>query len=206
MARAAREMNVPHVVYLSSTVVYGQTTEDADETHIVEPLTNYGTTKLRGEEHMAILEDYSKVQIIRAGNVYGFNPCIRLDTVINRFVFEAHYLGRLTVHGNGEQNRAFIELKKLANAMASLKDESIPPGVYNLVEHNLSVNEIVHLLKDELYPDLETVYTNPYHKIWDFRIKTPCRLFDHLPFTVGSLRDEIREMTSVFKFHGHSNG
>ncbi|MEM1217201.1 MAG: NAD-dependent epimerase/dehydratase, partial [Bacteroidota bacterium] len=160
VAYAAEQAGVQHLVYLSSASVYGHAEEPATEEHAPAPRSYYGIAKLSGEEQVARLRDKMRVHIIRSGNVYGYNPAYRIDSVINRFIFEAHFEGRITVQGSGEQQRAFIHVDKLANALRQLLSSDLPSDTYNLAEHNFSINDIVLSIK-MLYPQLETINVNP---------------------------------------------
>ena len=81
------------------------------------PESFYGISKFHGEEHIARLDGQKKVHIIRAGNVYGYNPVMRIDAVFNRFMFEANFNGRININGDGSQVRAFIHVEKLASLL-----------------------------------------------------------------------------------------
>jgi UDP-glucose 4-epimerase len=114
---------VKKLLYLSSVSVYGNHPEPVSEQTLPHPDSFYGHAKLRGEEQLVRLPQSCETYVLRAGNVYGFNPAMRLDAVVNRFVFEAHFQGRITLHGNGEQARPFIQVDKLAGLLAGLLEQ-----------------------------------------------------------------------------------
>jgi UDP-glucose 4-epimerase len=190
LATAAEEARTPHVVYLSSVAVYGGPEAPADEATPPEATTFYATSKLRGEDHVRRLAGRARVHVIRSANVYGYNPAFRIDAVINRFLFEAHFNGRLTVHGSGDQARAFLHVDKLARLLADLHDPAVPAGTWNAVEHVLSVGEVVEAIR-ALYPDLETITINQHVRMRSLRVVTPCRITEWLPLGPATLGGEL---------------
>ena len=199
VATAAEEARVGHVVYLSSAAVYGAPEVAADESTPPAANSFYGTSKARGEEHVRRLDDRARVHIIRSGNVYGHNPTFRIDAVINRFLFEANYGGRITIHGTGDQARSFIHVEKLAALLAGLHDPAVPAGIWNAVEHVLSVSEIVEAIL-ELFPDLETIFISQHVPMRTARVKTPCRITEWLPMAPRSLGEELRDFRDRLSF------
>jgi UDP-glucose 4-epimerase len=199
LATAIEEAGVPHLVYLSSVAVYGTPEVDADESTPPEASSFYGTSKLRGEDHVRRLADRARVHIVRSGNVYGHNPAFRIDAVINRFLFEANFNGRITVHGSGDQARAFIHVDKAARVLAGLVSPAVPAGTWNAVEHVLSVGEIVEAIR-ELFPDLETIFINQHVRMRSLRVKTPCRITEWLPLGPRTLHEELAAFRDSLSF------
>jgi len=111
---AVEESKVKKFIYTSSSGIYGDSDEAVDETFKPNPKTFYAISKLRGEEHVRRLIDKIDTYIFRCGNVYGYNRGMRFDAVINKFVFDANFSKRLTVHGDGNQARTFIHIDSVA--------------------------------------------------------------------------------------------
>lgn len=152
--------SVKQLIFSSSASVYGSTTSDESQLPPVNPRTFYGVSKLRAEDHIKRLDsDGRAVFNLRLGNVYGPGRCIRFDSVINKFMFESHYLNKVKIYGNGMQRRSFIEVNRLALKLAQFVQGQFVPGTYNLVENTWSINEIVDGLRG-LYPSLEMVFVN----------------------------------------------
>ena len=199
LATAAEEAGTAHLVYLSSVAVYGAPEVDADESTPPEASSFYGTSKVRGEDHVRRLGDRARVHVIRSANDYGYNPAFRIDAVINRFLFEANFNGRITVHGSGDQARAFLHVDKLARLLADLHQPAVPAGTWNAVEHVLSVGEIVEAIR-ELYPDLETIFMNQHIRMRSLRVKTPCRITEWLALAPRTLHEELAAFKVSFAF------
>ncbi|RME98188.1 MAG: SDR family oxidoreductase, partial [Bacteroidetes bacterium] len=200
VAYAAEQTGVKHLIYLSSTSVYGDYDTPVDEQAAAHPRSYYGMAKLAGEGQVLRLRDQMRVHVIRSANVYGYNPAYRIDAVINRFVFEAHFQGRVTIHGSGEQERSFIHVDKLAAVLRQLLNHE--PGsqsIYNLAEHQLSINEVVAHIR-QLYPELETIFLNPGMPRRNIRIQRPVALLQELKIPTIALMDELRAFQQVFSF------
>ncbi|MEZ4985373.1 MAG: NAD-dependent epimerase/dehydratase [Saprospiraceae bacterium] len=199
---AAEQQQVQHFVYLSSTSVYGNSTEAVDESYTPVPQSYYAISKLAGEEQVNRLADKMTVHIVRSGNVYGYNPAYRIDAVINRFIFEAHFQHRITVQGSGLQQRAFIHVDKLAATLRQLiGNPRITSGTYNMATHNLSINEIIDHLRP-LYPDLETIQLNPNMPRRNIAVQLPNALTTLVNIPDIGLTTELEAFKSVFAFGG----
>ncbi len=190
--------NIQKVVYTSSTSVYGAA--HAGEDSLPDPQTIYGFSKLRGEEHVRRLFDQKQTCIIRCGNVYGYNRSMRFDAVINRFMFEANFNRRISIHGNGRQRRAFVHVETVAEVLAQLLDSDLPSDTYNLVEKNLQVLDIVDDLK-AIFPDLEFIFINQHMMLRDMTVDTQLKLDHYIEKRQEtSLREALEDFKKRFSF------
>jgi UDP-glucose 4-epimerase len=162
-----------------------------------DPHTAYGISKLRGEQMLARLADRCELYTVRCANVYGYSRSMRFDAVINRFLFEAHFNGRITVHGSGHQRRGFVHVRNAARALAKLTLTDVAPGICDLVERNLSVLEITSHLQD-LYPDLELLFLQQDIKLRNLVIRPDARLAPL--FEVGDFAEQLRDFKASFSF------
>jgi UDP-glucose 4-epimerase len=194
------ESQVKQFINLSSISVYGISPDFFDEESEPHPVSFYGISKLRGERHVKrLFKKLPKVFNIRAANAYGYNPCIRMDAVINRFMLKAHYNNRISIHGNGEQRRVFVHIDKVAEVLAKIPTSDLETGTYNLAEHNFSVNEISQYLK-EIYPTLETLYINQHIRMDEVKIQTPCKILEKIPYQSKTFLEELQEFKERFTF------
>jgi UDP-glucose 4-epimerase len=189
---------VTRLVYSSSTSVYGTPAGEATEATPPDPKTTYGLSKHRGEQMLARLADRLQLHIFRCANVYGYSPSMRFDAVINRYMFEAHFNGRITVHGSGHQHRAFVHIANVARTLANAP-ERLPSGTYNLVEQNLSILEITSHIQ-ELYPDLEMLFIQQDVELRDLRVRPDPRLDALGLFDGRSFDDQLKEFQQHFSF------
>lgn len=191
--------SVKKVIYLSSISAYGSSNEILDESTEPNPRSFYGISKFDGEKQVQLLSKDREVYVLRSGNVYGYNPSYRIDAVINRFMFNANFMSRIQINGSGEQYRAFIHVNKIAKAILGAVDGILPVGTYNVVEHNLAINEITDHIKD-LYPTLESIHVNFNIRMRDVRVALPCKIWSHVPLPDISLPQELEEFKQHFSF------
>lgn len=160
---AIEKSDVSKLIYYSSANVYGASELPITEVNIPTPNSYYGFSKFRGEKHVLRLKNKIPCYILRIGNVYGFNSGIRLQTVINKFMFEANYFNSMTIYGKGTQRRAFININRLTECVLRITDSntSINTGIYNLVDFNRSILEVKDFIT-KLYPNLEMNFLNQH--------------------------------------------
>ena len=102
LCESAKKHNVCKFLYISSSMVYGDFTDDVTEDYNCKPQGQYGIMKLSGEH---IVKDYSRRNcfshtIIRPSAVYG--PLDVEDRVIAKFMLTAMRDGTLKVNGASE--------------------------------------------------------------------------------------------------------
>lgn len=158
---AIEESKVKQLIYVSSTAVYGYSDQEFNIYSIPEPTTSLGSSTLRGEQHVERIMSKINTQIIRLGNVFGFGVSMRMNGILNSLVFDSHFVGRISIHGSGNQKRPFISLDKTTNILANLIGGKLDSGVYNLVEYNQSIMDVVEILQIQ-NPDMEMIFTNQH--------------------------------------------
>ena len=99
---SAKKHHVNRVVYISSSMVYGDFEDDVNEDAVCRPQGQYGIMKLAGEH---LVKDYTRRGcfdhvIIRPSAVYG--PLDVEDRVVSKFMLAAMRGGVLRVNGSGE--------------------------------------------------------------------------------------------------------
>jgi UDP-glucose 4-epimerase len=150
---AARREGVRKIVASSSAGIFGELkTLPIGEDHGVEPDSPYGCTKLCAEKlclAYAKLYDIDAV-CLRYFNVYGPNQ--RFDAygnVIPIFAFKMIRGETLTVFGDGEQTRDFINVRDVVQANIKAARAGGVSGAFNLGSGGrISVNGLVHLLEE----------------------------------------------------------
>lgn len=200
---AVEDSSVEKFVYLSTTSVYGASEMMIDIHTPPDPRTFYGSSKLRGESHVERLFGKMNAWIIRAGNVYGYSPSVRFDAVINRFMFEANFIGRIQITGNGKQQRAFVHVDKLVNMLSNLLHHPLPVGIYNFSEHNLSIEHIAGVIK-EIYPSLDMIFVNQHLVMREIKVLTDQRLVPLLGLPSVSFKEELERFRDKFSFSTQS--
>lgn len=151
--------SVQKLIFLSSASVYGFSGIEIDPIE-VNPMNAYGRSKREAEKFVELLSSDIDVRIFRAGNVFGYNRTIRLDSVINRFIFESLCYGRIRIFGNGHQVRPFIHIDQLTKTLTgALTMDQNTDLFQNAIQFHKSINELKDLLVDSI-SDLEYIYVN----------------------------------------------
>ena len=149
---AARQAGVRKIVASSSAGIFGELkTLPIKEDHPVEPDTPYGSTKLCMEKlclAYAKLYDIEAV-CLRYFNVYGQNQ--RFDAygnVIPIFAFKMLRGEPLTIFGDGEQTRDFINVKDVVQANIKAATAQGVSGAFNIGSGDrITINRLVELLR-----------------------------------------------------------
>jgi len=196
---AIEDSKVKRLIHLSSVSVYGTSNEAVGIDAKLNPRTFYGISKMRAEEHVMRLAEKREVYNIRCGNVYGYNKSMRFDAVINRFMFEANYKGRITINGSGEQKRPFIHVKKVAEVTTQLCSSELKQGTYNLVEHNLAIGEVVEEIR-KFYPDLEMLFVDQQMKMRQLQAMPSEDLKSIIDKKASSFHEELEHFRKSFTF------
>jgi len=149
---AGRNAGVRKIVASSSAGIFGELkTLPIKEDHPVEPDTPYGSTKLCMEK---LCLSYAKLYDIEAiclryFNVYG--PHQRFDAygnVIPIFTFKMLRNETLTIFGDGEQTRDFINVNDVVNANIAAAEARGVSGAFNIGSGTrISINNLVHTLQ-----------------------------------------------------------
>lgn len=199
LAYAIEKSEVSSVLYVSSISIYGSHQEPVHEETPANPTSFYGRSKWEGEKQMEVLRRGRDLFILRSGNVYGYNPSYRIDAVVNRLMFQANFNGKITINGNGDQHRSFIHVDKVADAIVAIVHGRVTPGIYNVVEHNLSINQVSAEIQ-ALYPSLDIIHANYNIRMKDVMTALPCRIWEQVPLQSKSFQEELMDFKRHFSF------
>ncbi len=194
---AAEEAAIGRFIYLSSQAVYGQG-EVEDTEHPRAPSSFYGLSKMRGEDHVMRLMDKLPVQLVRCANVYGYSKNLRFETLVNQFVFDAHFTNRVAIHGDPGHTMSHISLYRLVEVLARMVKRDMPTGVHNLSHRRLAAGELVESLR-ELYPDLETIFVDQHIPLNDLTMSCDDDMASLLPGD-SSMVEDLVKFRELFTF------
>jgi UDP-glucose 4-epimerase len=164
---AARELNIPRVVYSSSTSVYGNPRylpiNEDDATNMLSP---YAVSKFAGENYCkAFYESYGlSSSVVRYSNVFGTaqRPDNPYCGVVSKF-FESAMAGQPPrIHGDGEQTRDFTYIDDVVEAtlLAGLSPKA-DGQVYNVgTGREVSVNQLARMIIDITGASVEPAYVD----------------------------------------------
>jgi nucleoside-diphosphate-sugar epimerase len=146
LCESAKKHNVCKFLYISSSMVYGDFTDDVTEDYNCKPQGQYGIMKLSGEH---IVKDYSRRNcfshtIIRPSAVYG--PLDVEDRVIAKFMLTAMRGGTLKVNGASE-TLDFTYVEDAADGIvAAALSENTNNKTYNITKsHSRSLLDAANL-------------------------------------------------------------
>jgi len=155
--QCAREANVRKVIYSSTSSAYGLNRYPNYETDPNDCLNPYSVSKVSGEELCKLYTSLYglKTVIFRYFNVYGErSPTTgQYAPVIGIFLRQKNAGEPLTVVGDGEQRRDFVNVQdvvdaNIMSAISNLSDESYGQ-VYNIGSgENISILEIAKMISD----------------------------------------------------------
>lgn len=149
---AARKAGVRKIIASSSAGIFGELkTLPIKEDHPVEPDTPYGSSKLCMEKECLA---YSKLYDIEAVclryfNVYGLNQCFdAYGNVIPIFTFKLLQGETLTIFGDGEQTRDFINVQDVVQANIKAALTRGLSGAFNIASGGrITINALVELIQ-----------------------------------------------------------
>ena len=146
LLEASNNHDVRKFIYISSSMVYGDFTDDVTEDYNCKPQGQYGIMKLAGER---LVEDYSRRKcfshtIIRPSAVYGELDVE--DRVIAKFMLTAMRGGTLNVNGANETlDFTYVEDAADGIVAASLSDNT-ENKTYNITKsHSRTLLEAAQL-------------------------------------------------------------
>lgn len=149
---AARKAGVRKIVTSSSAGIFGELkTLPIKENHPVEPDSPYGCTKLcKEKECLAYAKLYDlEVICLRYFNVYGPNQ--RFDAygnVIPIFAFKMIRREQITIFGDGEQTRDFVNVHDVVQANIRAAQARGVSGSFNIGSgKRITINKLVESLR-----------------------------------------------------------
>lgn len=158
LAKLAKKLGYKKFIYSSSCIMYG---ESGDSIYVTEksdrkPVTAYAKSKVKSEDEIIKLSDKNfKVICIRNGTIYGFSNYLRIDTVLNNFIFNALKYKKITIEGDGLPWRPVTHIDDVCRYFEhfiDVKSEKIKFNEYNLgTNHsNIQIIKLAELVKNHL--------------------------------------------------------
>jgi UDP-glucose 4-epimerase len=132
---AARERRATCVVYASTFEVYGRPEANPiDEEHPTRPLTDYGATKLAGEDHLLAFayEEKTRVVALRMPAIYG--PGEKTPRLLPNCLAKVARGERPVIEGDGGDLRDQLYVDDAALAVALALEADAAHGIYNVAD------------------------------------------------------------------------
>lgn len=156
-----REYDIPKFVLASTGAVYGNQEPPFFETMMTDPISPYAASKVAAENFAKSYGNTYGINssVLRFTNVFGprksFGP---YANVIPKFVRSILRNSKITIFGDGTQERDFVYVKDVAKACY----DAINYGkndIYNIgTGKNTSLNQLIKLLEDIFSKEVEKEY------------------------------------------------
>ena len=196
-----KKLNNIKKIFFSSTSVYGSQDKLVDENcNELVPQSPYASSKI-DEENTILGSNTSNYIIFRFGTIFGHAPGIRFHTAVNKFCFQASYGMHLTVWRSAiNQKRPYLDIDDAISAINFFIDKGLDNQIYNVVTHNLSVQQIIDeisLSVTDLQVDLvdSKIMNQLSYEVDDSKIRekgfTPS----------GNLKNKITETIQILTSH-----
>lgn len=134
-ARKQKGEGATVVVYASTFEVYGEIESpgEIDEQSRLNPITDYGATKLSGEDHLFAFayEEKTRAVALRMPAVYG--PGETTPRALPNFLRQAAQGKRPTLYGDGLDQRDQLHVRDAAHAILRAL-QSQAHGIYNIAD------------------------------------------------------------------------
>lgn len=119
-AKIAKKCMVNQYILPSSASIYGYIPNKflVKENHNPKPLTHYSKNNLKAEKKILNLASSKfHVNVMRQGTIFGYSPRMRLDLVLNNFVYSYLNDNCVKMLRNGYQQRPFLHIKDTSRFM-----------------------------------------------------------------------------------------
>ena len=141
------------LVFPSSTSVYGSQSKIVDENSAEElkPQSPYAESKLYSEKLLSELAQQKRLKYValRIGTIFGYSIGMRFHTAVNKFIWQAATGQPLTIWKTAlHQKRPYCDLGDCVAAINFfIAGNSFDNQIYNIVTANLTVQDIVEVIK-----------------------------------------------------------
>jgi UDP-glucose 4-epimerase len=198
---AARRHGAQVIFSSTGGAIYGECNGPAPETAPLSPISQYGTSKLAGEEY---LRTYNRLHgtihvALRYGNVYGPRQDPHGEAGVVAIFFNRLIDGETpTIFGDGKQTRDYIYVGDVVRA--TLASQEVDGGVYNVgTGRETSVVELLDLCVRVAGKDVEPEFAPARPGELQRSVLDPGRAVDELGWRPErSLEEGLRETWEWF--------
>jgi len=138
------------IIFASTESVYGTQKEKCTEETSPNPISDYGVTKLKAEQHLL---NAGNVLTYRFATAFGLSPRLRLDLLPNDFVWQALHTKILIIYEKSYR-RAFIHIRDIGRAILHAVEgyDHMRDNLYNVGSEKLmhSKEEIANAVRAKL--------------------------------------------------------
>jgi nucleoside-diphosphate-sugar epimerase len=187
------------LINASTTSLYGKSGLPCDEVTVVDPVSTYARTKLAAEE---ILHEKPNVVSLRFATVFGFSTRMRMDLMINDFVYKA-VKEKVIVLFDSFAKRTFIHVDDAAECylFAMNNFDTMRGGIYNAGGNNLNFSK--EEITDKIRQKVDFSVVNSELKDKDLRhFVVNFNKIEKLGYRpVRTVEEGIDELVRVYQFY-----
>ena len=141
---ACKRHKVKHLIFFSSSSVYGNGNSPLKETDALNPVSPYGITKVAGE--LLVKSSGVPYTIIRPFSAYGTEG--RKDQIFYKWIDQIKKRGEITLFGDGTAQRGFTNVNDIVDAVMLCLKKGAENETYNIGGGEVvTINQIIATLK-----------------------------------------------------------
>ena len=166
-ALIARKAGVKRYIFNSTCSVYGYSKKITFENGKKNPISTYAKANLKAETFIfGLKKNNFKVNCLRNSTLFGFSNSMRLDLVVNVWVYNLIHNKNIIIDGDGEQYRPFLSLNDVTNVYKFIlkNDKKLGSFICNLVSFNLKIKTLAHKILKIINNKNTKVIFNPENK------------------------------------------
>lgn len=192
-ARAAKKAGIKHYIFNSTCAVYGHNRKIVTEKSKKNPISTYAKANLKAEEKIySMREKNFTVNILRNATLYGQSDTMRLDLVINKFVYDFIKNKKIIINGDGEQWRPFVSVTDICNIYLLLINKKKKSFVCNAVSFNLKINDLANLVCEIFNAKKNSIVYKPNNfDLRNYKVSNNKFLKEFKGFKFSELRKEV---------------
>lgn len=141
---ACKRHKVKHLIFFSSSSVYGNGKPPLKEIDELNPINPYGMTKVAGE--LLVKSSGVPYTIVRPFSLYG--DLGRKDQIFYKWINEIKATGEITLFGDGTAKRGFTNVYDLVDAVNLILEKGATNETYNIGgDEIITMNGVIDTLK-----------------------------------------------------------
>jgi len=163
---AANKCNVRRITMSSSIAVYGDIikSEYISENNMLNPINNYGLSKLIGEQLMYQFSKNTSIETVslRFSQIFGIGE--KANLIIQNFIDKCLKGEDIMIYPNGFQKRDYLYILDVLNAIETVINQDSMNGCYNIGSNiAYSAYEIAEIIKEELNSPSKIIISKSRH-------------------------------------------
>lgn len=164
--KAASKCETRRVIMSSSIAVYGDIikSEYISENSMLNPINNYGLSKLIGEQLMYQFSRNTSIETValRFSQIFGIGE--KENLIMRNFINKCLKGEDIMIYPSGFQKRDYLYILDALNAIETVMDQDSMNGFYNIGSNiAYSAYEIADIIKEELNSPSKIIISKSNH-------------------------------------------